>query len=170
MKKILLTVCIILAITGCALPQVPTIPISAIFDVAAAKAQLVDGTNTIRGSGFMRQKGGGVVTCAGQPVYLVPATSYATERVRLLYGSTEKGVNSGSRNYRFNPDPPEYRSLTKTSRCDSQGSFVFERVADGDFYINTLVFWQVGSSAQGGQLMQRVTVTGGQSVSLVVAP
>jgi hypothetical protein len=90
--------------------------------------------------------------------------------LRRLYGGTEKGINSGAGKYQFSPDPPEYRSLTKESRCDSQGNFVFERVADGDFYINTLVAWTVGNSAHGGQLMQRASVKGGQTISLVIAP
>lgn len=117
----------------------------------------------------MRQQGGGIVTCAGQPVYLVPATPYATERIRVLYGNTERGFNPGRRQ-QFSPDPPEYRQFVKSARCDAQGNFTFDRVADGEFYINTSVMWQVAQTQQGGQLMQSVKLKGGQSVSLVIAP
>jgi hypothetical protein len=168
--KPLLFVLAVSLIGGCAAPPRPTLNISAPFDIAAAERMLQEGPNTVKGNGFMRQQGGGVVTCAGQTVNLVPATAYATERVRALYDSTERGVNRGARNYTFVPDHPDYFKYVLSTRCDAQGNFVFERVADGEFYLNTLVYWRVGSSEQGGQLMQRVSVRGGQSVSVVLAP
>jgi len=168
--KNLFVVCT-MALTGCTatVPMIPTHTMTTSFDAEATRAQLLDGPNTIKGNSFMRQKGGGIVTCAGQSVYLVPATPYATERVRVLYGNIERGFNPGRRQ-QFTPDPPEYRQLVKTARCDAQGNFTFERVADGDFYINTSVVWQVAQTQQGGQLMQSVKVMGGQSISLVIAP
>ena len=163
---------LLLVLAGCATPQgspLPTLEITAPFDAAAAKLLLADGTNIVKGNAFMRQQGGGVVTCAGQTVHLIPATPYASQRAMALYNSTERGMNS-RRKFRFIPDPPEYYTTVRTSRCDSQGNFVFERVADGDFYVNTRVAWQVASTQQGGQLMHRVSVRGGQTVSLVIAP
>jgi hypothetical protein len=161
-----------LLLAGCAagVHSPLTHKISATFDASAARALLVEGKNFIKGNAFMRQQGGGIVTCAGQFVYLVPATQYATERVRAIYGSDERGAVSGLLRIQFDPEVSAYRELVKTSRCDSQGNFSFEGVADGSFYLNTLVSWQVGGVAQGGQLMQRVQVSGGRAVSVVVAP
>jgi hypothetical protein len=170
--RLLLITGAIAALTACAIPgaSVPPYSVQAPFDATVARAMLSDGPNTIKGNAFMRQQGGGVVTCAGQVVYLVPATAYAAERVQALYGNVERGVNAGRRNFRFSPEPADYLSLVRTSRCDSQGNFVFERVADGDFFVNTLVSWQVGNAAQGGQLMHRAAVKAGQTVSLVMSP
>lgn len=150
-------------------PTISTLALVAAFDATEAKSLLADGKNSIKGSSFMRQQGGGVVTCAGQTVSLVPATAYATERIAALYGNTERGTNNGRR-YKFVPDPPEFLTSIKTTRCDAQGNFAFDRIADGTFYINTLVVWQIGYSQQGGQLMQRVSVKEGQSLVVVVAP
>src|SRR5208337_5281057 len=42
------------------------------------------GGAAIIGQAFMRQKGGGVVTCAGSPVLLVPDTPYIEEMFSIL--------------------------------------------------------------------------------------
>ena len=52
----------------------------------------------------------------------------------------------------------------------AKGNFVFERVSDGEFFIAVLVSWQVGDSPQGSQLMHRVSVRGGITSSVVMAP
>jgi hypothetical protein len=157
---------------GCAAPTSPFAPvfeISASFDAAHARRLLQEGSNSVKGNAFMRQRGGGVVTCAGQAVRLVPATQYARQRFFALYGSNESGSQRGQR-YRFNPDPPEYYANTREQKCDSQGNFLFERVADGEFFVATQITWQVGYSAEGGNLMQRVAVSGGKTVSIIMAP
>ena len=104
-----------------------------------------------------------------------------------FYGSSESGLQELGREcdrslmrcdsdlkvsaYRFNPDPPEYSADVKVQKCDAQGDFVFERVADGDFFVVTQITWETGTSSsyQGGNLMQRVSVSGGKSVSIVLA-
>ena len=170
--KITYALCILIFVAGCASsnqPLIPTQEISAPFDVAQASQQLLPGPNFVKGNAFMRQRGGGVVTCAGQVVHLIPATPYAKARFFALYNTNEAGVNIG-RNFRFVPDPPEYYTKTREVKCDSQGNFTFERIADGDFFVATQVSWQVGNSTEGGNLMQRVTLSGGQTISLVLAP
>jgi hypothetical protein len=136
--------------------------------VQAAK-QMEEGMNSIKGNAFLRQKGGGVITCAGQTVRLIPATNYAKQRFFALFGTFEGGVNIERKNFRFVPDSPEYYTNTKTTKCDSQGNFNFERVADGEFYVTTIVAWQVGNSPQGGGIMQKVSVRGAQNKSIIMA-
>jgi hypothetical protein len=161
------------ALLGCAAQQTQTLPtyeVSVPFDQKEASRLVKEGANTVKGNAFMRQQGGSIVTCAGQTVYLIPATAYAKQRMLALYGNTERGVSAARMYYKFIPDPPEYRALMRTSKCDSKGNFVFERVSDGEFFIAVLVSWQVGDSPQGGQLMHRVSVRGGQTSSVVMAP
>lgn len=167
MKNLLLILVIVGTLAGCAAPQRPTVAINSPFDIAQAQMLVKDGTNTIRGNGFLRQRGGGVVTCAGSEVVLVPATYYARERIAYLYGTG--GMNRQRLNPVFVPDPPEYRTITKKTRCDAQGNFTFERVADGDFFVTTGVHWQVGGANQGGPIMSRARVSGGESISLVIS-
>ncbi|HVO06133.1 MAG TPA: hypothetical protein VMT83_05065 [Burkholderiaceae bacterium] len=174
-------------LTACATPAPPIKEISAPFDLAQAKRLLREGPNTIRGNALMRKRGGDVVTCAGRLVRLVPATKYAEQRMLVFYGSSERGrqelgpecdtslmrCDSDLKvsTYRFNPDPPEYSANVREQRCDAQGDFVFERVADGDFFVVTQITWETSASRsyQGGNLMQRVSVAGGKSVSIVLA-
>lgn len=164
------------AVSACAQPpaaspvaQVP-IMLGTQFDAAQARAMLTDGVNMIKGNAFMRQRGGGVVTCAGSTVYLIPATEYAKRRFQILYGTPgDSGSNSRRADVKFDPDPPEYQTLVKTTRCDAQGNFTFDRVADGEFFVQTQVAWQVAGRLQGGNLMHRVRVTGGQAANLVLS-
>jgi hypothetical protein len=161
-------------LAGCAAPMQPTTwRIAQPFDADQARALLQPGPNTIKGNGFIRQRGGGVVTCAGSQVRLIPLTEYAKQRLTYLYGS---GMYTGVALWRpgesvvFEPDPPAYAELTRITRCDGQGNFVFDRVADGEFFVSTVVTWVVASQPQGGSLITRVRVSGGVVESVVLSP
>ena len=141
------------------------------FDAELARQLSGPGLNTVKGSALIRQAGGGVVTCAGQTVYLVPSTGYAQARLKALYGNNIERAAAGSQWLpQFIPDPPEYKKFVRSSVCDAQGYFVFDQVADGDFYVNTVITWLVGNSTEGGSLLHHVAVRGGQTVSIVLAP
>ena len=64
------------------------------FDAEEAALVFREGTGTISGSALIRQQGGGVVSCAGTTIMLLPATAYAAERIRALYGSTLGGIET----------------------------------------------------------------------------
>lgn len=159
-----------LALTGCAMPkrEMPVYNISVPFDEAAAAIVLKTGSNTIKGNAFLRQRGGGVVTCAGSDVMLWAATGYAEQRALALYGNTAGGFNPGIQ-YRFEPDEPKLSVLTRKSICDSQGNFTFEGLADGAYYVATRVAWHTGASTEGGFVARRVAVAGGKQVAVVLS-
>ena len=157
-------------LVACASPRsVPVVEIAATFDEREAQSALVDGGNTVKGNAFMRQRGGGVITCAGQDVQLIPATGYARERMRYLYGNDIGPASNPGVRVTFSPEVLAYLTMVRTARCDSTGNFIFDRVADGEFFVTTAVVWQVGYSTQGGNLMQRVTLRGGQVVSVILS-
>ena len=163
-----------LLLTGCAqkqwVPLPPAIKLPA-FDASDARRLLGDGVNAIRGSAFLRQQGGGVVTCAGATVYLIPATEYARQRLLAIYGSESGPARTPSTSgLAFDPDPPEYKTLVRQTQCDAQGTFSFDRVGDGDYFVTTAVIWTVAARQQGGLVMRRTRVSGGQGVNLVIAP
>jgi hypothetical protein len=114
-KEAVIVLLIGATLTGCVTPQqAPMRRISQPFDAEQARGLVAVGTSTLRGSAFLRQQGGGVVTCAGSDVTLVPATEYAKHRLTALYGSQlymSTGVARGEA-MQFDPDPPEYRTLT----------------------------------------------------------
>ena len=134
--------------TACA-PQQQIVNLSSKFDPAEAKFILTDGNATITGQAFLRQSGGGVVTCAGSTVYLIPRTKYASERMQHLYGGTLGGVNYGS-NSKSVPDYFVFTELTRQTQCDAQGNFEFSSVPSGKFYVSTNVEWVVARARQGG--------------------
>lgn len=158
-----------LAMSTCA--PTTTHQITSPFDLAKASAIHALGNNKISGSALIRQQGGGVVTCAGNEVRLIPVTPYTTERMRLLYGSDERGYRSiwqGSPV--FQPDPPDYYTAQRVTTGDPQGMFEFESVPDGAYYLMTTVTWSAGSYPQGGALMQKVLVSGGEEKKIVLSP
>ena len=160
-------------LAGCATgPQ--KIAIQASLDRSQAQTLLSEGTNTIRGSALIRQRAGGVVSCAGRDVVLIPETAYASERMQALYGNTQRGYNpafGGRRVNLENGDSADYAKLTKRTQCDAQGFFKFEKIANGNFYVATVINWQVSDYFQeGGSLMQRVSVSNGEVKEIVLAP
>lgn len=178
-KKIVIlasTAAACMAVVGCATPtntarqEVLTIRVQAEFDADQARRLMSDGVNIIKGNAFMRQRGGGVVTCAGAQVFLIPATEYAARRINIIYGTgADRAFTNAKLDMKFNPDPPEYYSLTKTTRCDAQGNFSFDRVADGEFFVQTSVSWEVARRIQGGQLMHRVKVSNGSVANVILS-
>ncbi|MDD9857135.1 MAG: hypothetical protein OXU96_03675 [Gammaproteobacteria bacterium] len=57
---------------------------------------------------------------------------------------------------------------------------MFKDIADGDFYVTLSITWEVPSQnpclrgiipdKEGGELMQRVTVSGGETKEIVLSP
>jgi hypothetical protein len=132
------------------------------------------GTNSISGTAIIRTDGGSVKTCAALPVVLFPASAYAAERMRALYGSDEEGFNPlvGGKPADFVNDDPRYAATAHTVRCTAQGRFAFSALPDGDYFLVAQVIWKEGrylGFEQGGYLMQRVRVQTGESKDVLLA-
>lgn len=153
---------------GCATPP-QTVSLGVSFDAAAAQRQLADGPNIVRGSAFLRQQGGGVVTCAGAEVTMIPATPYAQRVFAVLYGSPSGAGRRIAGAVSVEPRSDQFGQMVRRAQCDAQGNFVFDRVADGDWFVETKVTWLVGRDLQGGAIMRRVNVSGG-AVQVILAP
>lgn len=136
------------------------------FDVARAKRLVSDGPNSITGRATMKRRDGSIASCAGQKVFLVPVTAYSSIRIRALYGSDQRGVMIGTSSIRFDPDPPEYSQLVRSTECDREGNFRFQKVADGAFFVTAIVRWDNKGKREGGSLMQRVSLDGGRSMNV----
>uniref|UniRef100_UPI003340D977 hypothetical protein n=1 Tax=Castellaniella defragrans TaxID=75697 RepID=UPI003340D977 len=177
MLKAVATALLAIGIAGCAVPQkVAKYTVSAPFDEQAASEQMQPGGGVLRGNAFMRQQGGGVVTCAGSDVMLIPVTDYATERLSRVYGHAPgagETVYSDIRNLlgeriEFSPDFPAYKEIARTIKCDGKGEFTFTAIKDGDYYVLTHVLWQVGALRQGGALAARAKVNNAASDILIM--
>jgi len=167
--KLLIPLFLTAFVWGCATPE-PIRP-TTLFDSAEAKHALRQGDNNIRGSAIIRQQGGGTVTCAGSAVGLIPATAYANDIFYQMHGSLERGFLhvADFRDYE-SVDPEFWRHGRKTT-CDAQGFFKFDNLSDGTYFISTEIIWKPTQHLfSGGNLMRSVTLSGGDSVEIVLAP
>lgn len=146
------------------------------FDPGAVAWAAERGENRIEGTALLRTVGGEPRTCAALQVALIPWSRYSGERMAHLYGSIKSGFNSRPPHGRFirwvNDDKAFYESVRATA-CDAAGRFVFDSLPDGEWFIEAVVTWEVPyhnfrGGPQGGTLMQRVEVEGGQTVSVVL--
>ena len=140
------------------------------FNADEAKWIKERGNANIIGQAFLNQKGGTVVTCAGQEVYLTPVNSYSSERMNAIYKSTEKGyLGYYLSNIVFEPSTPqEYYTLAKKSICDAQGNFKFNNIkADKEYFITTKVTWEV-SVIEGGYLMLKVKPKDNETLEVIL--
>ena len=155
-------------LTACAQSVVEIGP----FDEQAAKDMLKPGTASVKGSAFIRQQGGGVVTCAGNTVQLVPETRYSTERMFAIYGNALRGYRSANRGeVAFSHTPAAYGLTVHAARCDAQGNFEFSNLSAGTFFVITQVIWRTHPYAlEGGYLMQRISTAAGTQVNAVLSP
>ncbi|WP_292085350.1 MULTISPECIES: hypothetical protein [unclassified Brevundimonas] len=134
------------------------------------------GSNTVSGSALLRTVGGEVRTCGALPVSLIPDVPYTRERMIALYGNAAGGYRA------FNAGPPggvifinepfEFSRVGRRTACDASGNFRFAQIPDGSYFVVAEVSWGVpyGSylSPQGGRLMQRVEVKGGDAPELLL--
>lgn len=115
------------------------------------------------------------MTCAGTPVELVPAGTYASERMGKAYGNTMEGFRTPMQMYQqgvLPEQPAAYLSSFRTKLCDPQGFTTFTDIPDGDYYLTTRITWSLGGdfylNQEGGYLMQRVSVAGGETKEVVL--
>jgi len=142
------------------------------FDPAAARYIVDEGPHTISGQSFLRQVNGEIRTCAGYQVSLTPVTTYAAERMRIIYGSDSSGYRDLGFLKRQEPATTDldYMRYARATLCDAAGNFEFTKVADGSYYVITAVVWGTGqpyTPPQGGYMLRRVTA-GPSSTKLII--
>ena len=168
-----------LALVSCATLTVTVVALQTNFDPSEVAFINEQGTNTVKGSALIRQQGGGVVTCAGNQVMLIPKGTHSVERMGILYGAvTGSGFIQMSGDWfvgmdgdikKMPPPPEDYLRHSRGVTCDVDGKFEFSNVAVGSYFVTTSVTWTVvGHGSQGGSLMVPVTFTGGDEVKSVI--
>ena len=168
MKPAALFAGVILAVAGCA----QFAPQEAALSTPIAPSEVDwargSGANTVSGIALIKA-GGTTHTCAGQSAILIPDSAYARARMTAIFGNATKGMRAASLGaVKFERDDPLYVSTLRTTRCDASGSFSFPRVPDGIWYLTSRVKWQGPAQVEGGSMMQRVDVRGGQFVKVVL--
>lgn len=167
-----------LALAGCAsMPPPPTVPISAAWSDDEVAWSLSPGRSTVTGQAVLRTVGGEARTCAGLEAHLIPDSAYARERLTFDYRSLERGMKSRTQAYFWNPDPAGYSDVIRTVICDAQGTFTFEGVPAGKYYVTALVAWGVPTvkygttfvPEQGGWLLGTVEVGNDQTRRVILS-
>ena len=159
-----------------ATPAARVITLNERFDPADFAWARESGTNIIEGAAIMRTIGGDVKTCGGLAVELIPETAYSRERVQALYLSADEGFQSAIAMGENAPiaghNPPEYRDVVRQTVCGPDGRFRFTGLPDGSYFVIAEVTWGAptvyGIEPQGGRMMRRVTVSGGQTSEIVL--
>lgn len=159
-------VVLLCAAAGCA----PTIMAMTVApaDRQAAEAALGAGDATIQGSAVIRQRGGGTVDCAGNEVFLIPATVSVTRELVRVFGSEQGYVERGGDTFMGGGtlvSPPE---PNRQGMCNAQGFFTFGDVRPGKWHVMTSVAWTVGDNNQGGTLLATTEVGAGKTAEVVL--
>lgn len=170
--RALFTASLAIGLAGCVASPPPT-AVSSAFNPAEVAWASGNGPNTIHGSAVLRTVGGDAKTCAGLPAYLTPVSTYANERMGKMFGyGVQHGMLKQDSGFTFAATDPAYLASARTTACDGQGNFSFTHIPDGDYYLTAFVTWGVPSQYftihEGGVLMQRVTVHGGETKDIVL--
>lgn len=150
------------SLIACAPQQRPSVDISNSYVAADIAPFDVPGRGTVTGQGFLRQAGGGVVTCAGSDVFLAPGIPLT----KRFFAVANEGGNPVLKQGRLSQIHP---SAFRIGQCDAQGNFEFSGVAPGDWVVATTVNWTVGNRAQGDDLMGRVNISGSETVKVLLS-
>lgn len=164
MKRVLFslaTLASLAVLTACA-PMTPPAPMANKYASADHAAFIAGGKGAINGQAFLRQRGGGTVTCAGEPAMALPATPYFKELVAAFANRQAPDGASGAQ--------AAIREVGKKTTCDAQGNFSFSNLAPGQWLVFTEVKWTVGQyNRQGGPVLKSVEVREGEPTRAILS-
>ena len=148
------------------------VEIASNFDVGEAAHIHQPGDNVIDGRVFVRLWWGEEMSCAGNTVLLVPGTALSRERMGHLYGTTVTPALRKHVKDRVKLEAPDaqYWEYMREAACDGEGNFRFAGVADGGYFVVGSVFWKGRQGWEGGSLMLRIDVRGGETLDLLLTP
>lgn len=152
-------VLLMLAAAGCA-SMGSRVPLTARFDAKDAAYVFAEGKAHVRGQAFVRRNSGKLLRATGTDVYLIARTAYAQEQVaRIFRGKQALGLPRGE---------PLFNQYSRTTIASSGGSFDFEGVADGDYYVIAMIHMPSDYTFTQFAIMEEVSVRNGKSVKLVM--
>ena len=159
-------------LTGC-VAQHYKIPVAEPFNTEEARIALEPGNNTVEGSAvlgaLLRKSAGGAVTCAGMPVHIAPVTAYSKARMTALYDNENFGYNPALNGRRLVEPVNFWMEGARKTTCDAQGRFTFENLKDGEYYVSSQIILLVDTFPDGGVLMKKVSVHGGETKEIVLS-
>lgn len=138
--------------TGCVTP--PAQPVELPYLAAEYDPYRGAGDAVVYGQAFLRQQGGGVVVCAGEPVFLFPKTTSFEKVIAVAKSGIMPSLSDAM--------DPRFKEVVRMATCDAQGNFRFAGVPRKSWYLFSRVRWSVGDyGQQGGDLITEVDLSSG---------
>lgn len=119
------------------------------------------GDRSIAGQAFLRQGGGGVVTCAGEDAVLLPAVPVVEEAMRVWRAGDEVDASAVPR--------VDVAGSVRWSTCDAAGDFGFTGLPARTYWLAVPVRWTVAREGQGGMLARRLSLEAGSEPRVILA-
>jgi hypothetical protein len=159
MKKSLGVIGILLLVSfsGCVTPvgpKVTRIP----FPLEELEKLPKTGTASVIGQGFLKTRSGDVKFAAGNKVTLVPVTAYSNQWYEIQIVQDR----------RLESADPRYPNYYWQQTADGEGRFEFKDLPAGEYYINTYVFWEAGSTNQGGWIAKKITLKENEELRVIL--
>lgn len=158
-----------LALGGCSWNDNRWLP-REVFNPAETAWSQAPGANSVSGQVLLASLSGELRSCANQTIRLIPDSGYARLRFMELYGSDVAGMSSGLHFGTYGPDrsDPRYLIAARSTTCDASGTFKFDGLANGTYYVLSTMLWSSTNMADapGTAAFKRVQVKDGQSVEV----
>lgn len=139
--------------------ETPTITVTNPFDPAAVSWFKTKGGGSIKGVAKFKSKSGELRFGEEFGIELMPNCLYTEERLNHIYGNKNAGfVHVQDGIPKFTPDPEGYHETIKTM-CNEDGTFTFENLPAGDYYVIAFMLWD----EIGGGIMQHVVLSDHES-------
>ena len=172
--------CVVVAVaavlaSGCAAPPAAPAPaqMSVPFNAGDIAWSRAPGTATVEGRAAIPGAGAVTPTCAGGEAQLFPASAYAAQMMRIVFGNDVRGFAPlATARYPANI-AADFPTTVRRVGCDAEGRFRFDAVPAGRWYVfSNVVFRGTGADAapQGGALMQRLEVAEGARANVLLTP
>ncbi len=132
---------------------------------------LPEATRASRGRSFARQRSGDLVSGAGRPVYLDPATRYSTAVFRAITDQQNKTsfFKAEKESATVVPDPAMLK-CRRTVQADADGAFTFDKVAPGPYFVSSYISWLTPAGTWLGMWnVSSVTVAGDGKIEVVLS-
>jgi hypothetical protein len=144
---------------GCATtPAVPHTFINSYEPISEKYFADYEGTEkaiyTLTGSGFLRQVGGGLVNCAGNPVNAVPVmpTSAYEREYKALHWRVKSATQVDPQ---FTSNKARLKKISRSAYCDVDGKFEITGLTPGVYSVSTEISWVIPKICGTGQYTYR---------------
>jgi len=158
-KNYLYLIPMVFLVWGCATtPAVPHTFLNSYEPISEEYFEQYEGSDNaiykITGSGFLRQVGGGIVNCAGNPVNAVPTfpTSAYVQELNSLNWRV-RGVTPVDPQY--TSDMSRLKKISRSAYCDVDGKFEINGVSPGVYTVSTEISWVIPKVCGSGSFTYR---------------